>query len=188
MANWVCNKCTAPFAVGSPRCPEPTCKARDAHEAGGDPGVNVYDAVEATGETDPGDAWGTVNQAVAEARHELHRSGHPTKTQSAGVTAVLQGGGEGEVAERLGDVDVTYREPDPSLGRPDDERIGDDMGKVELEADDDGTGQHLPEAVEGDTTERVDDRSEGAQGEALEPVDSAGSAPAPTRKKRNVSS
>lgn len=110
---WVCNACTAPFSVGAPRCPEQTCRARDAHEQGGDPGVNVYDAVKATGIADPGEAWSTLHESVAAARDELHRGGKETVTQTEGVTAVLASGGEGELAERLGDVDVTYREPVP---------------------------------------------------------------------------
>lgn len=140
---WVCNKCTAPFSVGAPRCPEQTCRARDAHEVGGDPTANVYAAVETTGIQDPGAAWAAVNEAVASIRHGLDQDGRETVSQAESVTAVLTQQGEGELAERLGDVDVTYREPDPSLGRPDDERIGDDLGKVEVD-DTETPGQPVP--------------------------------------------
>lgn len=99
---WVCNKCTAPFSVGAPRCPEQSCRARDAHEEGGDPAVNVYDAVKATGIGDPGEAWSTVHEGVAAARNELHRAGKETVTQTEGVTAVLASEGQAEVAGRLG--------------------------------------------------------------------------------------
>ena len=94
MAQWVCNPCTAAFLVGLPRCPEPSCGARDAHEDGLDPGVNVYDAVEATGITDPADAWSAVAEAVAVGRGELLRGGRDVKTFDAAVAAVLDNMGE----------------------------------------------------------------------------------------------
>jgi hypothetical protein len=42
VTNWVCNRDGVVFTVGAAQCPELTCQARDAHEQGGDPTVNVY--------------------------------------------------------------------------------------------------------------------------------------------------
>jgi hypothetical protein len=57
MTNWVCRQDGVVFPVGLPRCPELTCRARDAYEQGGDESINVYDLPE----------WQSVQQTPAEA-------------------------------------------------------------------------------------------------------------------------
>ena len=102
MTNWVCRRDKVVFAVGSPRCPEPSCQARDAFEQGGDESINVYDAVDMTGIKDPGSAWDAVNSVAAVARDELRREGDESVSQTEGVAALLSSTGGAEVAERQG--------------------------------------------------------------------------------------
>jgi hypothetical protein len=149
VASWVCRQDGVVFPVGSPRCPMTTCQARDAYEQGGDESINVYDAVETTGITDPGVAWGAVNEAVASGRHELRHGGQETLSQTEGVAAVLSSTGEAEVGARLG-------------------LVPGDPGAADASTD--------PEPVEPD------------QPQALEEVESAGSAPAKKRQGKDVSS
>lgn len=102
MTNWVCRRDGVVFAVGSQRCPEPSCQSRDAFEQGGDESINVYDAVDVTGIKDPGSAWDAVNSVAATARHELRRDGSETLSQTDGVAALLSSTGGAEVAQRQG--------------------------------------------------------------------------------------
>jgi len=134
MANWICNEDGTVFPPGWLRCPELDCGARNAHEDGGDPDVNVFER--------PPEVTAAEGIATIQAARAYHDAG---RGEATGQAHELMTAAQAEVAERLGDVDVTYREPS----------AGD---AVELDAADDGTGRHLPDAVEGDTTERVDDR------------------------------
>jgi hypothetical protein len=150
MTNWVCRQDGVVFPVGLPRCPELTCRARDAYEQGGDESINVYDAVAVTGIQDPGAAWDAVNAVTATARHELHRDGGETVSQTEGVSALLSSTGEGEVSERLG-------------------LVPGDSGAADASSD--------PDPVTSSGTEVLEETGE-----------SAGSAPARTRAKKDVPS
>lgn len=138
MTNWVCNQDGVVFPVGSARCPESSCQARDAHEQGGDESINVYAAVEATGIRDPGAAWDAVNAAVASVVHEHRQEADRVPSATEGVAAILEGAGEGEVAERLGllpddpGASDASTDPAPVTGdNPDSlEGTGDDAGSA----------------------------------------------------------
>lgn len=140
MANWICKQDGVAFPPGLPCCPQ--CQTRDAFEQGGDKSLNVYDAVEVTGIARPDEAWSTVNEAVAEGLHTIRQGGGETVTaeearaQIMGDRVELPPIEDDPVAQRLGLVpgggsDETYREPDRSLGLPDDGNPVADQGESE---------------------------------------------------------
>jgi hypothetical protein len=149
VASWVCRRDGVVFPVGLPQCPMITCGARDAYEQGGDESINVYDAVDLTGIKDPGAAWDAVNSVAATARHELRQDGQETLSQTDGVASLLSSTGEAEVGERLG---LVPGDPGPRDSSTDPVPVGE-----EVELTGDGTGTALPDAAEGDNTERVHD-------------------------------
>jgi len=158
MTNWVCRRDRVVFAVGSPRCPEPSCQARDAFEQGGDESINVYDAVDTTGIKDPGSAWDAVNTVAASARDELRREGSESVSQTDGVAALLSSTGGAEVSERQG-------------------LVPEDPGARDSSTD--------PEPVLG---EGIELPADGVEREVELTGESAGSAPARTRAKKDVPS